>query len=259
MLRVLCGLCGEQKREVYVKILVISAHAADFCSRSGGTIAKHVRAGDEARVVALTYGERSESGGLYAGGAHPALEEVKAIRREEGAAAAAILGAEIDFWDWSDVSFEYTQERARVVAEEIRRYRPDVLLTHHGPDPVSVDHDKAHRLVIRAVQLGSAPGLESAYPSVRRPEVFLFEATIPLTELEGFNPDFYVDITDVWEIKLRALQAFHRGQPFLEPWYTDRARLRGFQAQHYGLGDCVYAEAFERTTPWVGSHLPVGG
>lgn len=242
-----------------MKILVISAHVADFCSRSGGTIAKHVRDGDEARVIALTYGERSESGGLYEGGAHPALEEVKAVRREEGLEAAGILGAEIDFWDWSDLRFEYTQERALLIAEEIRRYRPDVLLTHHGPDPVSVDHDSAYRLATRAAQLAGAPGLESAHAATRRPAVFLFEATIPLTELEGFNPDLYVDITDVWETKLRALQTFHRAQPFLESWYTDRARLRGFQAQRFGLGDCVYAEAFERTTPWVGSHLPVRG
>lgn len=48
-----------------MKILVFSAHPADFCSRSGGTIAKHVRRGDEVRVVILTYGERSESDDLY--------------------------------------------------------------------------------------------------------------------------------------------------------------------------------------------------
>lgn len=242
-----------------MKILVISAHVADFCSRAGGTIAKHVRDGDEARVIALTYGERSESGGLYAGGAHPSFDEVKAIRREEGLEAAGILGAEIDFWDWSDLCFEYTQERAIAIAQEIRRYRPDVLLTHHGPDPVSVDHDSTYRLAMRAAQIAGAPGLESENPPARRPEVFLFEATIPLTEAEGFAPELYVDITDVWDTKLRALKAFHRAQGVLESWYTDRAKLRAFQAGRLGLADCQYAEAFERTTPWVGSHLPVRG
>ncbi len=240
-----------------MKILVISAHVADFCSRAGGTIAKHVRDGDTVRVIALTYGERSESGGLYAEGARPPLDEIKAIRREEGLEAAGILGAEIDYWDWADLCFEYTQERAIAIAQEIRRYRPDVLLTHHGPDPMSVDHDSTYRLATRAAQLAGAPGLESSEAPPRRPEVFLFEATIPLTEVEGFVPDLYVDITDVWETKLRALQAFHRAQQILESWYTDRAMLRAFQAQRLGLTACRYAEAFERTTPWVGSHLPV--
>jgi len=108
-----------------MRILVFSAHVADFCSRAGGTLARHVRAGDRAKVVALTYGERSESGGLYAAGARPPLEEVKA---------------------------------------------------------------------------------------------------------EGF----------------------------LLSWYTDQARLRAFQAQRLsGSQEIRYAEAFERTGPWVGQHLPV--
>jgi 4-oxalomesaconate hydratase len=43
-----------------LRILVFSAHAADFCSRSGGTIARHVGLGAVVRVVALSFGERSE-------------------------------------------------------------------------------------------------------------------------------------------------------------------------------------------------------
>jgi 4-oxalomesaconate hydratase len=241
-----------------MRILVFSAHCADFCSRAGGTIAKHARDGSEVRVVALTYGERSESGGLYADGAKPPLEEVKAIRREEAEHAASTLGAEIKFLDWGDLRFEYTQERALLLGEEVRAFRPDAILTHHGPDSVSVDHDTTYRLVIRAAQVAGAPGLESAHPTTRRAPVFLFEATIPLTELEGFNPDLYVDITDVWETKLAALDAFQRAQGFLVGWYTDVAKQRAFQASRLsGRHDIQYAEAFERTSPWVGPHLPV--
>ena len=79
-----------------MRILVFSAHCADFCSRAGGTIAKHARDGDEVRVVALTFGERSESGGLYADGARPTLADVKAVRREEAERASAVLGAGIE-------------------------------------------------------------------------------------------------------------------------------------------------------------------
>ena len=240
------------------RILVFSAHAADFCSRSGGTIARHVRLRAAVRVVALTLGERSESGGLYANGARPPLEEVKAIRREEGTVAAEILGAEIDFLDWGDISFDYSLERARRLADEIRAFRPDVILTHHGPDPVSVDHDTTWRLVLRAAQVAGVPGLESDLPPAQRPQVFLFEATIPLTEVEGFEPSFYIDITDVWEVKLRALESFHRAQHFLVPWYTEVAERRAFQARRLsGRSDIEYAEAFERVLPWVGDRLPL--
>lgn len=240
------------------RLLVFSAHVADFCSRSGGTIAKHVQAGGAARVVALTNGERSESGGLYADGARPALDEVKEVRRREGVEAARIVGAEIEFLNWEDLSFDVHTESIKRLAHEIRRFRPDVVLTHHGPDPISLDHDTTWRLVRRAVQVAGAVGLESALAPCRRPQVFLFEATVPLTELEGFAPDVYVDVSEVWETKMRALQAFRKAQPFLESWYTDVARRRALQAARLsGRPEIEFAEAFERVYPWVGDALPL--
>ena len=240
------------------RLLVFSAHAADFCSRAGGTMCRYARWGAQVRVVALTLGERSESGGLYAGGAKPSLSEVREIRREEAIQAAATLGADIGFVGWSDLSFDFTLERVKRLAEEIRAFRPDVLLTHHGPDPVSVDHDTTWQLARRAVQMAGAVGLESDLPPVPGPQVFLFEATIPLTEVEGFAPDTYVDITDVWQVKLAALGAFRRAQEFLAPWYTEVAERRGFQARRLSRrSDIHYAEAFERVLPWVGDRLPL--
>ena len=82
-----------------MKMLVFSAHSADFCSRSGGTIVKHVRKGDEVCIVSLSFGERSESGTLYTEGSTPSLEEVRAVRREEASRAASILRADIRFLD----------------------------------------------------------------------------------------------------------------------------------------------------------------
>jgi 4-oxalomesaconate hydratase len=241
-----------------MRILVFSAHVADFCSRAGGTIALHARRGDGVKVVTLSNGERSESGGLYTGGAKPPLYEVKAQRMEEGMEAAQVLGADIAFLDWGDLSFEFSMDRVKALAEQIRLYRPDALLTHHGPDPVSVDHDTTYRLVSRASQLAGAPGLESDLAPWRRPTLFLFEATVPLTELEGFNPDIYVDITATWSAKLEALGAFAKSQGFLPQWYEQVARRRAFQAQRLGGGDQIeYAEAFERAQPWVGRGLPM--
>jgi 4-oxalomesaconate hydratase len=238
------------------RILVVSAHAADFCSRSGGTLHKHAKAGDEVRVVVLTYGERSESGGLYTDGAKPPLDEVRHIRHEEATQAAEILGVEIDFWKWEDLSFDYSASNAKQLAEEIRRFRPDMLVTHHGPDPISVDHDTTWQLVMRGAQMAGAPGLESELAPASRPQTFLFEATVPLTEFEGFSPNMYVDVTDVWSVKVAALEAFQRAQGFLVPWYTDVAKRRAFQAgKLIRRPEMQYAEAFSRVYPWVGDYL----
>jgi LmbE family N-acetylglucosaminyl deacetylase len=45
------------------------------------------------------------------------------------------------------------------LAEEIRAFRPDAVLAHHGPDPRSMDRDTAARLVGRAAPRADIPGL----------------------------------------------------------------------------------------------------
>ena len=47
------------------RILVIGAHSADFVWRAGGAVAIATRNGGSAQVIALSYGERGESGELW--------------------------------------------------------------------------------------------------------------------------------------------------------------------------------------------------
>ena len=42
------------------KVLVVSAHAADYVWRAGGTIAKYIKHGAEVHVVVLSFGIRGE-------------------------------------------------------------------------------------------------------------------------------------------------------------------------------------------------------
>ena len=43
------------------RVLVFSAHAADFCSRAGGAILRFLDAGSKVGIYDLTYGEKCES------------------------------------------------------------------------------------------------------------------------------------------------------------------------------------------------------
>ena len=47
------------------RVQVIGAHSADFVWRAGGAVAKAVSLGGTAEVIALSYGERGESGELW--------------------------------------------------------------------------------------------------------------------------------------------------------------------------------------------------
>src|SRR3954462_4496895 len=86
--------------ETAPSLLVVSAHAGDFVWRAGGAIAAAVLRGERAVVVCLSYGERGESASQWLQG--KGLDETRALRRDEAEAAAAALGAEIEFLDLGD-------------------------------------------------------------------------------------------------------------------------------------------------------------
>jgi 4-oxalomesaconate hydratase len=83
------------------RLLVVSAHSADFVWRAAGAIAIVTANGGTATVVSLSFGERGESGELWKK-AGQTLDNVKTIRRGEAEAAAEILRAEIVFLDRGD-------------------------------------------------------------------------------------------------------------------------------------------------------------
>ena len=64
------------------RMLIVSSHALDFVWRAGGTIASYKRNKWEIKVICLTYGERGESGDIWAN--NPGINEtqVKEIRKK---------------------------------------------------------------------------------------------------------------------------------------------------------------------------------
>jgi 4-oxalomesaconate hydratase len=237
-------------------MLVVSAHAADFCSRAGGTIAKYASAGASVRILGLTCGERGESPDFWRQQPDATLEMAKETRITESTAAASALGAEIRFKDWGDYPLIFDKERLVELAEEIRSATPDVILTHWPSAPYNQDHAYTTDAVIRACGLAAAAGLKTAHPSMRWPVIYFFEAGVPYTEFEGFLPDTYIDITGAFEKKLQALRLL-KSQSQLPDWYSGYALQRAHQARTFsGNPDIKYAEAFKRYRPLVTEFFP---
>jgi 4-oxalomesaconate hydratase len=89
----------------------------------------------------------------------------------------------------------------------------------------------------------------SAFTRITPPDFYLFEPHQP--ELCEFIPNTFVDITPVMDKKVQAMQAM-QAQSYLQSYYTDLASRRGNHARRIsGIGEIRYAEALQRTLPWV--------
>jgi 4-oxalomesaconate hydratase len=220
---------------------VIGAHSADFVWRAGGAVAVTTSGGGSARVLALSYGERGESGELWQEPGQT-VERVKEIRNGEAERAAAALGAEFECLDLGDYPLEIDGTALAAIADRIREFAPQVLVTHTDRDPFNPDHAAAFFAVERARALAAGAGVPSA-----------FEPHQP--ELCNFVPTTFVDITPVIEQK-QAAMAEMKSQVYLHTYYAQRAEQRGNHARRSSGDPTIrFAEAFQRVTPLVVSTL----
>ncbi len=234
------------------RVQVIGAHSADFVWRAGGAVAMAVEVGGVAEVIALSYGERGESGELWKQEGQT-IENVKEIRHGEAERAASALGASFKALDLGDYPLQIDYDALMRIADCIREFAPDVLITHTDTDPFNPDHPVAYAAVDRARGLAAGAGVSSAFTTVKPPALFLFEPHQP--ELCNFTPTVFVDITPVIAKKKAAMSEM-KAQQYLQTYYAQRAEQRGNHARRAsGNQDVRFAEAFQRMIPQVVTEL----
>ena len=230
------------------KLLVIGAHSADFLWRAGGTIALVTSQGGSATVLALSYGERGESGELWKE-PNQTLENVKHIRHEQASEAARTLGADFRCLDLGDYPLTITDKAMDALVEVFRELEPDIVLTHTPADPFNPDHPVACQAVQKARLLAAGAGVASAFKRINPPDLYFFEPHQP--ELCDFTPNTFIDITPVMELKRKAMEGM-QAQSYLQGYYTELASRRGNHARRIsGMQEVKFAEAMQRTLPWV--------
>jgi len=230
------------------KLLVVGAHSADFVWRAAGTIALVTAQGGSATVLALSYGERGESGSLWKE-PNQTVENVKRIRHEQASQAAEIVGATFRCLDLGDYPLVVTDAALDQLVALFRELQPDIVLTHTPIDPFNPDHPVACQAVQKARLLASGAGVASAFERITPPDLYFFEPHQP--ELCHFEPNTFVDITMVMDQKRRAMEVI-QAQRYLQDYYTDLAARRGNHARRIsGRQEVEFAEAMQRTLPWV--------
>ena len=229
------------------KLAVISAHGMDWVWRSGGAILKYVQAGADVTVVALSMGERGESGPAWGAGGQ-SVERVREMRLEEAEKAAAIAGVDLRVYDWGDYPMTIDDDRRLEMVRLLRELRPDVVLTHGRKDPNNPDHVATAALVESAAIWARAHGRLPELERLVVPEIYGFEPEFP--EFCEFRADTYIDISDVAEQKLEMMRC-SSVQEFMVETYEQRAKYRAIMAGLIRRTTVTHAEAYEAFLPRV--------
>lgn len=235
-------------------MLVISAHAADYVWRSGGTIAKYINEGADVTVICLSFGIRGESNDLWK---EPGItyEEVKEIRLGETEAAAKVLGIKkFELWNLEDYPITINSELEERMVRKIRDVQPDIILTHDRFDIMNPDHNLVSDFVFRCSVMSNSNGVRiEGTKTTKQMKIFGFEPH--QTELSNYKPGSIIDITETYDIKVEAMNCF-KAQGHLIEYYKQRAFMRGNHARRLsGNQSYKYAETFMNYFPAVGPEL----
>ncbi len=229
-----------------MRIVSIHAHPDDADILAGGTLARLSDAGHEITIVTMTPGD--------CGSAEYSGEEIASIRRREAASAAASIGAAYVCAEFRDLAVFNDDSSRRRICEIVRRLQPELVLTA-SPIDYHCDHEATSVLVRDACFAASAPnyatGAEDPALALDAIPHLYFMDSIEGVDRDGRpqQPDFFVDITQVFERK-RAMLAQHVSQrnwlrkqhgiedylQMMEQW----TRARGAEA------GVTYAEGFRR-------------
>jgi LmbE family N-acetylglucosaminyl deacetylase len=251
-----------------VRILVIAAHPQDPFERTGGTVAKHLDRGDEARFVSLTTGVVTHAFGLFPATGADKLNDVERIRdmkRGEFEEASRVIGVTSGrVYDFHESPLATGPDEYLAIINDIREFRPDVVLCPHPTEFGRFDHMDAGRFAVAAVDYARADGIPSALAphDVRDVFTFYYQDTRSDTFMGvgRIGPDVIVDITPVQERKRAAMAVFGRTQAKPGEDYTTKldrffAAVDGASGYAAGTG---YVEQFNHLNPRPVPFLPIG-
>jgi len=220
-------------------VMFVAAHPDDPDFLAGGTVARLVKEGREVTYVIVTNGNKgSADRGAKSG-------RLTAIREEEQRRAARVLGGRrVKFNGYEDGELEDTRALRRDVTREIRRWRPDLIITlnpHRTYNNFPGWH-RDHRITGRVV-------LDCVYPLAR--DDLAFPELLPEFEphkvpevyaVQWEQPHLVIDITDTMDLKLEAIHC-HASQ--VGDFEAVEVRMRN-RAAILGKGKGYpYAEGFD--------------
>jgi bacillithiol biosynthesis deacetylase BshB1 len=220
-------------------ILVLAAHPDDAELGAGGTIAKHAAAGKKVGIIDFTRGELGTRG-------------TPETRKHEAAASAKILGITVrENLGLPDGFFQSDRDSQLSLVNSIRKYQPDVVLANAIYDR-HIDHGKGASFAYDACFLAGLSKIETLDQNGDNQAPWRPTAVYHYIQSLFIEPHFIVDVSDHWNVKLNAIQAYksqffdaQSNEPetyISKPGFLKMIEARGIEFGH-AIG-ATYGEGF---------------
>ena len=175
-------------------ILAFAAHPDDIELSCSGTLMKHIDEGKKVGIVDLTQGELGSRGSVE-------------IRLTESTESGKIMGLSArENLKMADCFFEINQENKIKIIQQIRRFRPEIVLANSIKDR-HTDHGKAAKLVSEACFLSGLLKIETFWEGEKQ-EHYRPKVIYHYIQDRYIKPDFVVDVSDYFDRKMKSVMAF---------------------------------------------------
>lgn len=221
--------------------MVIMAHPDDPEFSCAGTVARWAQAGADICYVLCT------SGDVGIAEAGMTREKAAKIRESEERAAAKILGVkEVVFLGEPDGMLQATLDLRKKLVREIRRFRPEVVIT--GDPTVVWASDRYinhpdHRAAATAALDAVAAGQPNLFEELEEEGLTAHKPRKVYVTTWG-DVDIYVNISDTIDLKVKALREHKSQMKDNDP----EERIKGWAAERGKGKEMDYAEAFRVIT-----------
>jgi bacillithiol biosynthesis deacetylase BshB1 len=178
-----------------IDLLAIAAHPDDVELSCAGTLLVNKRAGKRTGIIDLTQAELSTRGTVE-------------TRKHETDEASRVLG--LDYranLGMPDGNIELSQKNLRSLIIELRKTRPTVLLAPYKSER-HPDHEAASELAHRAVFYGGLTKIETVDEDGKRQTPHRPLLTLNYMQGHTFDPRIIIDISAVFEDRMKAMHAF---------------------------------------------------
>ena len=183
------------------RVLLFCAHPDDAELCAGGTIIKFIDKGYDVRIIVMTNGN--------VGINDSDVKTADSIRKYELLKAEEFLKCEIKCLNINDGEVIPSLEYRKLVINEIRKYKPDIIMTHRSND-YHPDHRYTSILVQDSLVLICSSNYCPGFKSLTYTPITLFFWD-RFTKPNAFTSDIVVDISKEFEGKIKAL-SFHQSQ-----------------------------------------------